>query len=283
MIEQLDPAKVKPIIEIALKEDIGEGDITTLRVIPADIECTAVIFAKAPGIIAGLPVAEQVFQAVDKRLITDRKVSEGGMVTAGQEVLAISGWARSILCAERVALNFLGHLSGIATLTRRFVDSVKDYNAVILDTRKTLPGLRYLKKYAVRVGGGENHRLGLYDRVLIKDNHLRIQKDLGSGYIYRAINMARRHPGERIEVEVRDIPEAEEAVNSGVDALLLDNMSVADINTVVRRFSGQVILEVSGGVTLGNVAAIARTGVDYISVGALTHSPPQLDVSLKVK
>jgi len=283
VMEQLDLEKVKAVIEMALQEDIGEGDITTESVIPAGIECTAVIFAKAPGIIAGLPVAEQVFRAVDKRLLMDRKVSEGAVVAAGREVLEISGWARSILCAERVALNFLGHLSGISTLTRRFVDQVKDDNAVILDTRKTLPGLRYLKKYAVRVGGGENHRLGLFDQILIKDNHLKIQKELGPGYIHRSINRARKRFKDRIEIEVQNMEEAEESVAGGADVLLLDNMSVADIDAVTRRFSGKVILEVSGGVTLDNVAEIAQTGVDYISVGALTHSPPLLDLSLKVK
>lgn len=276
----LDLEKVKPIVESALEEDIGTGDMTTDRVIPVDVECKAVIIAKAEGIICGLPVAELVFHSLDKRLVINRKVDEGSRVREGQEIMEISGWARAILCAERVALNFLGHLSGIATLTRRFVDKA---GVTILDTRKTIPGMRLLEKYAVSVGGGENHRMGLFDMVLIKDNHLKIQKELGPGYIHRAISSVKKKPDGKVEIEVGSIEEAEEAIEAGADILLLDNMGLDDIGEVVRQFHGKVLFEVSGGVTLENVADIAKTGIDYISIGALTHSAPALDLSLEVK
>lgn len=279
MIPELDIEKIRPIVENALEEDIGTGDITTDRVIPVDMEACGVIIAKAEGVVCGLPVAELVFHSVDKRLAIERKVAEGDVVGVGQEILGISGWARAILCAERVALNFLGHLSGVATLTRRFVDKSK---VTILDTRKTIPGMRLLEKYAVTVGGGENHRMGLYDMILIKDNHLKIQKELGPGYIQRAISSVKKRPDDKVEMEVGSIEEAQEAVNAGVDILLLDNMSVDDISEVVRQFHGKVLLEVSGGVTLENIEDIAKTGVDYISIGALTHSATALDVSLEV-
>lgn len=279
-MKELDLEKVRTIVEIALEEDLGRGDITTDRVIPVDVECTGVITAKQEGVICGLPVAELVFHAVDMRLIINRKVNEGDLVIPGQEILEISGWARAILCAERVALNFLSHLSGVAALTRQFVGRSE---AVILDTRKTIPGMRALEKYAVKVGGGENHRMGLYDMILIKDNHLKIQKELGPGYIHRAVNSAKKGPGDKVEIEVETIEEAEEAVNAGADILLLDNMGIEDIAEAVRRFHGKALLEVSGGVTLENVSEIAETGVDYISIGALTHSAPALDLSLEIK
>lgn len=276
----LDLENIKPIVERALEEDLGSGDITTDRVVPVDVEATGVIVAKAQGVICGLPVAELVFHSVDKRLAINRKVNEGDLVIAGQEILEVSGWARAILCAERVALNFLGHLSGIAALTKQFVERS---NAVILDTRKTIPGLRVLEKYAVTVGGGENHRMGLYDMILIKDNHLKIQKELGPGYIHRAVSSVKKGPNDKVEIEVENLEEAEEAVNAGADILLLDNMSVDDIGEAVRRFHGKVLLEVSGGITLENVEEIAKTGVDYISIGAITHSAPALDLSLEIR
>lgn len=282
MIPELDLEKVRPIIENALEEDIGAGDITTNRVIPFDMECKGVIVAKADGVVAGLPVAELVFHSLDKRIKTIRKVHEGEVVSFGKAVLEVSGWARAILSAERVTLNFLSHLSGIATLTKEFVDRIKDYDTAILDTRKTIPGLRYLEKYAVSAGGGQNHRMGLFDQILIKDNHLRIQRELGPGYIHRAINSAKKESAEKIEVEVESIEEAEEAINAGVDVLMLDNMDIDDIKEVVKQFRGKVLFEVSGGVTLNNVVEIAKSGVDYISIGALTHSAPAHDFSLDI-
>ena len=282
MIPELNLEKVRQIVEMALEEDVGTGDITSQRVIPPQLDCTAAITAKRDGVIAGLPVAKIVFHTVDKRLKIEEEVSEGDYVKAGTVIMSISGWARSILCAERVALNLLGHLSGVATLTKEFVDKVKKYNVTILDTRKTLPGLRFLKKYAVCVGGGSSHRMGLYDQVLIKDTHLKIQNGLGAGFIHRALTQSRKDPNEKIEIEVQSLEEAQEAVSSGADILMLDNMSLDDIHEAVERFHGKVILEVSGGVSLSNVEDIAKTGIDYISVGALTHSPPQLDLSLKI-
>lgn len=283
MIPELDLEKVRPIIERALEEDIGTGDITTNRVIPADMECSGSIVANANGVVAGLPIAELVFHSLDNRIKLVRKVKEGDVVTSGKSVLEFSGWARAILSAERVTLNFLSHLSGIATYTKAFVDKVKNYDVTILDTRKTMPGLRYLEKYAVCAGGGENHRMGLYSQILIKDNHLRIQRELGPGYIHRAINLAKKGSVEKIEVEVESIEEAEEAISAGVDILMLDNMKIDDIREVVNQFKGKVLFEVSGGVTLENVEEIAKTGIDYISIGALTHSAPAHDFSLDIK
>lgn len=280
---RLNLEDIRPIVERALEEDLGTGDITTDRVIPVDIEATGVIIAKANGVICGLPVAELVFHSVDKRLVVKRNVSEGDIISVGQEVMEVSGWARAILCAERVVLNFLGHLSGIATLTRRFVDRVKGYGVTILDTRKTIPGLRLLEKYAVTIGGGENHRMGLYDMVLIKDNHLKIQKELGPGYIRRAISSVKKRSEDKVEIEVENFEEAQEAVEGGADILLLDNMSLDDICEVVKQFHGKVLFEVSGGVTLENIEDIAKTGVDYISIGAITHSAPSLDLSLEIR
>lgn len=282
MIAELDLVKIKPLVEAALDEDIGSGDITTERVVPFDLDCDGVIIAKESGVIAGMPVTEMVFHSVDKRISLKRKIKEGDWVDKGTEIMVVSGWARAVLCAERVALNFMSHLSGIATLTKKFADKVKRYDVSIMDTRKTVPGLRILEKYAVTVGGGENHRIGLFDRILIKDNHLKIQKELGSGYIERAIGLARRRADENIEVEVENIQEAEEAVKSGADIVLLDNMSVLDIEETVKAFNGKALFEVSGGVTLENVEDIARTGVDFISIGALTHSVKALDLSLEL-
>jgi nicotinate-nucleotide pyrophosphorylase (carboxylating) len=282
MIPELDLEKVKPIIENALIEDIGPGDLTTDRVIPPELECNGVIVAKADGIVAGLPVAELTFQCVDKRLYLKRRVREGDFVNKGTVVMEVSGWARAILSAERTTLNFLSHLSGVATLTGEFVQKVKDYNTIILDTRKTMPGLRILEKYAVCVGGGENHRIGLYSQILIKDNHLKIQKELGAGYIHRAIAAARKNYFGKVEIEVESMEEAEEAVSAGVDILMLDNMNVNEIHEVVERFRGKTLFEVSGGVNLDNVVEIAKAGVNFISIGALTHSAPSHDFSLDI-
>lgn len=282
MITELDLEKVKPIVEMALEEDIGAGDITTESVIPVDMECNGTIVANEDGVVAGLPVAELVFHSLDKRIKIKRLVNEGDFVGKGQGVMEVSGWARAILSAERVAINFLSHLSGIATLTKEFVDKVKGSNAVILDTRKTMPGLRILEKYAVCAGGGENHRMGLFSQILIKDNHLKIQKELGPGYIHRAVTSAKKKKGVKIEVEVETLEEARDAIDVGVDILMLDNMGVEDIREVVKLVDGKVLLEVSGGVTLDNVGEIAKAGVDYISIGALTHSAPAHDFSLDI-
>ena len=268
----------KGLIEQALREDVGPGDVTTRAVIPPDVRGKGAILVKAHGVICGLQVAAEVFRAVDERISFRPRVREGEPVQPGDVVAEVEGPLRGILTAERTALNFLARLSGIATLTARFVDAVAPYRAVILDTRKTTPGWRVLEKYAVRCGGGRNHRMGLYDMVLIKDNHI-----AACGSISEAVRRVRAAGvGVPVEVEVKNLDELREALKLGVDRILLDNFSVEDIAEAVKIAEGRVPLEASGGVTLDNVAAIAATGVDYISVGALTHSAPALDLSLEL-
>ena len=268
----------KGLIEQALKEDVGPGDVTTRAVIPPGVRGKGAILVKAHGVICGLQVAAEVFRAVDERISFRPRVREGEPVQPGDVVAEVEGPLRGILTAERTALNFLARLSGIATLTARFVDAVAPYRAVILDTRKTTPGWRVLEKYAVRCGGGRNHRMGLYDMVLIKDNHI-----AACGSISEAVRRVRAAGvGVPVEVEVKNLDELREALKLGVDRILLDNFSVEDIAEAVKIAEGRVPLEASGGVTLDNVAAIAATGVDYISVGALTHSAPALDLSLEL-
>jgi len=268
----------KGLIEQALREDVGPGDVTTRAVIPPDVRGKGTILVKAHGVICGLQVAAEVFRAVDERISFRPRVREGEPVQPGDVVAEVEGPLRGILTAERTALNFLARLSGIATLTARFVDAVAPYRAVILDTRKTTPGWRVLEKYAVRCGGGRNHRMGLYDMVLIKDNHI-----AACGSISEAVRRVRAAGvGVPVEVEVKNLDELREALKLGVDRILLDNFSVEDIAEAVKIAEGRVPLEASGGVTLDNVAAIAATGVDYISVGALTHSAPALDLSLEL-
>lgn len=268
----------RPLIELALREDIGPGDVTTESTLPEEARGKGRIVAKAHGVICGLPIAGEVFKRVDPGIAFQPSVRDGEPVQPGQAIAEVTGPLRGILTAERVALNFLCRLSGIATLTAKFVDAVAPYRAVILDTRKTTPGWRALEKYAVRCGGGRNHRMGLYDMVLIKDNHI-----AACGSISEAVRRV-REAGVRLplEVEVGEIAELEEALELGVDRILLDNMSVDEIAAAVKLAAGRVPLEASGGVTLENVAAIAATGVDYISVGALTHSAPALDLSLEL-
>ncbi len=271
--------QVMETIARALAEDVGSGDITSESTIPPDLRLKGDLVAKQVGVIAGLEVAALVFAAVDTAIQFTPLVNDGDRVTRGTVVARVFGPARSILTAERTALNFLQRMSGIATDTRRFVDAVAGTRAVILDTRKTCPGLRLLDKWAVRLGGAQNHRTGLYDMVLIKDNHI-----AAAGGITQAVRKAReRAPkGILIEVEVKSLQELDEALALGVDRIMLDNMSLDDIREAVRRVQGRVKLEVSGGVTLSTVTKIAATGVDYISVGALTHSPQALDISLEL-
>jgi len=267
-----------PLIRAALAEDIGPGDVTTQAVIPEGREGKAVIVAKAYGVLAGLPIAEGVFREVTPQIRFEPLAQDGEPVAPGDVVAQVSGPLRGILTAERVALNFLCRLSGIATLTAKFVDAVAPYRAVILDTRKTTPGWRVLEKYAVRAGGGHNHRLGLYDMVLIKDNHI-----VACGSITEAVRRVREAGAALpIEVEVKTLEELEEALSLGVDRILLDNMDIPTLREAVRRAAGRVPLEASGGVSLENVAQVAATGVDYISVGAITHSAPSLDLSLEL-
>ncbi len=268
----------KPLIDLALAEDVGKGDVTTVATVPEGKEGRAVIIAKAYGIVCGLPIMAEVFRQVDEAIRLTHLASDGEPVAPGDVVAALSGPLRGILTAERTALNFLTHLSGIATLTARFVDVVAPYRAVILDTRKTTPGWRILEKYAVRCGGGRNHRMGLYDMVLIKDNHI-----AACGSLAEAVRRVRAAGiSLPIEVEVRTLAELEEALSLGVDRILLDNMDIPTLRKAIARAKGKVELEASGGVGLENAAEIAACGVDYISIGALTHSAPALDFSLEI-
>ncbi len=265
---------MRELIEQALAEDIGAGDITSRAVMPEGARASARIFQKAPGVVAGLDVAEAVFEGLD----FERTGPEGEWREQGP-VAAIEGDARELLARERVALNFLGRLSGIATLTRRYVDAVEGTPATILDTRKTTPGMRALEKEAVRMGGGHSHRDGLYDAILVKENHAAI----AGGVLHAAdLALANAPAGVLVEVEVASIEELELALAAGVPRILLDNMIPAQLLDAVSITAGRASLEASGGITLENVREVAETGVDFISIGALTHSAPALDLSLTV-
>jgi nicotinate-nucleotide pyrophosphorylase (carboxylating) len=260
----------------ALDEDIGRGDATTNSIVPADASLVGQIVAKQDGVVAGLEVAEEVFLILDERVEFTANVEEGAFVTRGAVIADLTGPARALLTGERTALNFLGRMSGIATLTRRFVDAVSGTGATILDTRKTAPGLRAVDKLAVRRGGAQNHRFGLFDMVLIKDNHIDF-----AGSLAEAVRRARESVTNlEIEVEVRTLAELQIALDLGVPRVLLDNMQPDVLRAAVKMNDRRAILEASGNVTLENVREIAETGVDFISVGALTHSPRVFDVSL---
>lgn len=264
-------------INRALAEDVGSGDATTDSIVPAAAKAEVQIVAKQSGVIAGLDVARAVFQQIDDQVLFKPRVKDGGAVSRGQVVADVSGAARALLTGERTALNFLGRMSGIATLTRQFVDAVAGTRAVVLDTRKTAPGLRTTDKLAVKLGGGQNHRHGLFDMILIKDNHIDF-----AGSLTDAVRRARAAGTNLvIEVEARSIKEVREALAMKVERILLDNMSPEMMREAVELNNGAAKLEASGNVTLATVRAIAETGVDYISIGALTHSPPTFDVSLK--
>ena len=262
-----------------LREDLGQGDLTSLLVVPEDIEGEALILAKEGGVLAGLWVAERVFALADPRTAFAPLVAEGARVAEGTEVARVRGPLRGILAGERLALNLLQRLSGIATLTRAYVEALAGTKAQILDTRKTTPGLRALEKYAVRVGGGRNHRYGLFDGILIKENHVRAAGGVGEA-VRRA--KARAPHYLKVEVEVRDLAELEEALEAGADLILLDNFPLEALREAVRRVGGRVPLEASGNMTLERAKAAAEAGVDYVSVGALTHSAKALDLSLLV-
>jgi nicotinate-nucleotide pyrophosphorylase (carboxylating) len=268
---------VERLAYAALAEDVGEGDVTTDATIDADASGEAELVLREPGVVCGLDVAEAVFRALDAEVRVERLIEEGTLVGSATAVARVSGPLRAILTGERTALNFLGRLSGIATLTRRYVDAVAGTGAVILDTRKTTPGLRVLEKHAVAVGGGRNHRLGLDDGVLVKDNHLR-----AAGSIREAVDRLRAATHLPVEVECDTLEQVSEALAAGADALLLDNMRVDELRQAVAVVRGRARLEASGGVTLDNVRAVAESGVDEISVGALTHSARSLDVSLEL-
>lgn len=276
--EQILSADVRNILDRALAEDIGTGDATTNSIIPARAEVKAKLIARAAGVIAGLTIAEATFRFLDDEIKFNSTLSDGDQIGPGQTIADIQGPARAILTAERTALNFLGRMSGIATLTREYVNEVRGTRAKILDTRKTAPNLRLLDKMAVRFGGGENHRMGLYDMILIKDNHIDF-----AGSITEAVKRAHEaKSGLEIEVEARTLTDVSECLELAVNWIMLDNMRLDEMREAVRRVNGRAKVEASGNVTIENVRSIAETGVDYISVGALTHSVRALDVSLVV-
>ncbi len=276
----LNPIAIDELVRRALLEDIGPGDITTEATIPADKTCTAVIIAKEAGVLCGQPVAEATFHALDPKITYEVLVPEGSEVTPGQGVARISGSARSVLTAERVALNFLQRMSGIATTTRRLSESIKYYHARLVETRKTTPGLRMIEKYAVRVGGALNHRYGLHDAILIKDNHIAV-----AGGVREAVIAARKIASHtsRVEVECDRLEQVQEALDAGADIILLDNMDPDTMRKAVEMVGGKAVLEASGGITAANLADVAKSGVDIISMGALTHSVKALDLSLDIQ
>jgi nicotinate-nucleotide pyrophosphorylase (carboxylating) len=282
-MNDLNAFALRELIARALEEDLGSGDVTTEAICEPDQMGRAVIRTKEPCVVAGVPVAQLVFEVLDDQLEFTPHVRDGERLAAHQTVAEISGRLRAILMGERTALNFLQRLSGIATMTARYVEAVKDFSVKILDTRKTAPGLRILDKYAVRVGGGQNHRIGLFDGVLIKTNHIR-----AAGGIAKTIERARRFAPTtlKIEVEVKNLQEFHEALAAGADIIMLDNMSLEELRraaTIVKSAGGRgLMLEASGGVNLENVREIAATGVDFISVGALTHSVKAIDMHLEV-
>ncbi|MDD4766820.1 MAG: carboxylating nicotinate-nucleotide diphosphorylase [Desulfotomaculaceae bacterium] len=271
---------LKKIIEGFLYEDIGSGDITTNSIVPPDAGSQGYIIAREDGVVAGLPLTEMVFQMLDPEIAFRALAQDGQKIECSMVLAEISGNARAILTGERIALNLLQHLSGIATRTARLVELVGGNKPRIVDTRKTTPGLRMVEKYAVRVGGGYNHRFGLFDAVLIKDNHIKI-----AGGIRAAVEAARRgspHTA-RIEVEVEDFAGVGEALSAGADIIMLDNMTPDRMREAVALIAGRALVEASGGVSEANIRAVAEAGVDLISVGALTHSVRSLDISLDIK
>ncbi|MEW6183181.1 MAG: carboxylating nicotinate-nucleotide diphosphorylase [Bacillota bacterium] len=268
------------LIDRALDEDIGAGDCTTRAIVPAHVSARGVFVTREDGVIAGLPVAERVYTRLNPAVRCDYRVVEGSRVEAGAVLAEVHGPARAILTGERVALNFLRHLSGIATRTAFMVERISGLPARVVDTRKTTPVMRSLEKYAVRIAGGKNHRFGLYDGILIKDNHIRV-----AGGVKEAVKLAREGAphGLRIEVEAETLTQVEEALAAGAEIIMLDNMPVALMQEAVRLIGGRSVIEASGGITEENIRAVAATGVDLISVGALTHSVRALDISLEIE
>ncbi|HPT68707.1 MAG TPA: carboxylating nicotinate-nucleotide diphosphorylase [Syntrophomonas sp.] len=268
------------LIRRSLEEDIGYGDITTMSVVPAGQNSEGLFIVKAEGVIAGLEVARTVFAQLDPEAVFTKLIEDGDWVTPGTVIARIRGRSRALLSGERTALNFLQRLSGIATQTHQLTGMVKDFSVQLLDTRKTTPGLRVLEKYAVAVGGGRNHRFGLYDGVMIKDNHI-----IAAGGIKQAVAMARAKVPHtlKIEVEVENLNQLQEALEAGADIIMLDNMAPAIMQEAVDVVAGRALLEASGGIKAANLIEIAQTGVDFISMGALTHSASSLDISFDLQ
>jgi nicotinate-nucleotide pyrophosphorylase (carboxylating) len=279
--DYLTESGLRRLVERALEEDLGRGDVTSDILVPSDVAARAVLRSRGQGVIAGLDVAAMVLAVADAQVHFAALIRDGDAVAPGQELAVVSGAARSLLRAERVALNFLQRLSGIATLTSRYVDAIRGTRARIVDTRKTTPGLRSLEKYAVRAGGGFNHRRDLSAAMMIKDNHLAVIEVLGLS-LTEAIAQARESlpPTMKIEIEVDRLDQIPEALAAGADIILLDNMSPENLRSAVAMIDGRAIIEASGGVNLGTISEIATTGVDLISAGALTHSAPALDIGL---
>ena len=272
----LDPALYRDLVRRAIAEDLGAGDITTEAIVPSDVRARGVLLAKGACVLAGLDVAREVFDQVDGSTVFESIKADGQACATGETCGRVSGRAASLLAAERTALNFLQHMSGIATLTRRFVDAAAG-RVMILDTRKSVPTLRALAKYAVRCGGGTNHRVGLHDGVLIKDNHIRV-----AGGIVEAVRRARaRRPGVPIEVETQSLTDVDDALQASADVIMLDNLSDTLVRHAIARIAGRARVEISGGITLERVAMLATVGADCVSVGALTHSAPAADLSLE--
>ncbi len=281
--ERLFQEQVENIIDLALAEDLGHGDVTTEALIPADLRGKASVLIKESGILAGIEIAKEVFRRVDSSLEVEILVKDGARVRPGESVAIVTGKANSILKAERTAINFLQRLSGIATRTAEYAAKTEGFKAEITDTRKTTPGFRFLEKYAVRMGGGKNHRLHLGDGILVKDNHLVALRAMGIS-LREITAKAKKHapPGVPVEIEVSSVEEAREAVAGGADIILLDNMNSEEMRRVVEVLPESIITEASGGIVLESVRDAAASGVDWISAGALTHSPRALNISLEM-
>jgi nicotinate-nucleotide pyrophosphorylase (carboxylating) len=280
-MESLSAEEIRQAVQLALAEDLGTGDVTTLAVVPEDARASAVMRAREPLVVAGLALAEAAFGALEPSLETARLAADGQRIAAGAALLNLAGAARALLGAERVALNFVQRLSGIATLTAQFVEAVRGTGAQILDTRKTTPGWRRLEKYAVTCGGGRNHRFGLYDMVLVKDNHLCALRHAAPNPVAAAVQRARaKYPQLKVEIEADTLEQAGQAAAAGADFILLDNMAPAQLRRAVELIHGRAQLEASGGINLANVRAVAESGVNFISIGALTHSARAVDIGL---
>ncbi len=276
--EPLDPALYREAVRRALAEDLGWGDVTTDATVDPDLKARGVILAKAPCVIAGLDVAAEVFHQLDPAAAFHARHADGDRCQAGEVAAEVRGAAGAMLTAERTALNFMQRMSGIATLTRRFVDAAEG-GITILDTRKTTPSLRALEKYAVRAGGGTNHRAGLDDGILIKDNHIRL-----AGSVEQAMQRMKDAKQEMpIEIEVQSLEQLDQAIAASADIILLDNLTTEQIREAVRRINGRAKVEISGGVTLDRIPELARTGADYVSIGALTHSAPSVNLSFELE
>jgi len=274
----LDLKAVEKIVTLSLKEDIGKGDITTNLIVNDKLKCLAIIKSKDTGVLAGNPIAELVFKRLDSRIKYIQRKKDGDTINPNDIIAEVRGSVRTVLTGERLSLNFLQRLSGIATLSQKFVNKTKGFDVKIIDTRKTTPGLRILEKYAVTVGGCYNHRFGLFDGILIKDNHIQIARNIEKA----VLKVRAKHKNKEIEVETSNINQVREALKSGADIIMLDNMTPDKIKKAVKIIDSKAMTEASGGINLDNIGEYAKTGVDYISVGVLTHSAKSLDIGLYV-